>query len=289
MRVLVTGSTGFIGRQFCKYKQDQFEIVALVRDINKVSFENVEVRQFDGSYQSLVDALHGVDAVLHLATTYIAEHKAEDIDQLIDSNLTFGTKILEAMVETKVNKLVNIGTTWQRYNGEEHRYVNLYATTKQAFQEIVNWYSDAKGLSVINLHLNDSYGEEDSRKKLIQLLIERAEDGKPLNMSPGEQRFDACYISDILNGVSIALDMLNKNEQLVNDTYALLTGKDMSLRELVRKIEQLVGKSICVNWGAREYRAREVMEVPFEQYCILPNWVPEIDLDKGIKRMLKKQ
>lgn len=288
MRVLVTGASGFIGSQFCKYKRDEFEIVALVRDISKVNFDGVEVRYFDGSYQSLVDSLQDVDAVLHLATTYIAEHKAEDIGRLIDSNVMFGTMLLEAMAEQGVTKLVNIGTTWQKFNGEDHRYANLYAATKQAFQEIVNWYSDAKGLSVINLHLNDTYGEEDTRKKLIQLLIETAKSGVTLAMSPGEQRFETCHIGDVLDGLSIALKNLNQTEDTLNSTYALLTGEDKSLRELVAEIEQAVGKPLCIEWGAREYRKREVMSVPFDHYQILPQWSPKIGLKEGIVRMLNK-
>ncbi|WBM60744.1 NAD(P)-dependent oxidoreductase [Providencia sp. PROV188] len=285
MKILVTGASGFIGSQFCKYHSSVFEPIALVRN-SSLPIENT--RYYDGSYDSLCQALEDIDIVLHLATYYTAEHKPDDIHKIIDANISFGAHLLEAMKERKVKKLINIGTTWQYYMGDDHRYANLYAASKQAFQEFVNWYVDSQGFSVINLHLNDTYGEEDTRKKLLQLLIECAVTGRALDMSPGEQQFETCYIRDVIQGIEIALEIINDSPSHYNETYSLLSGNNHTLKKLVSIVESITNEKISIHWGARPYRNREVMEIPYNCYKILPGWQPKISIYDGIEILFKK-
>ncbi|EMK3755670.1 NAD(P)-dependent oxidoreductase [Providencia rettgeri] len=280
MKILVTGASGFIGSQFCKYHSSEFEPIALVRNANSSIKKS---RYYDGSYDSLCQALEGIDIVLHLATYYSAEHNPDDIHKLIDANISFGTYLLEAMKEKQVKKFINIGTTWQNYMGDKHRYANLYAASKQAFQEIVNWYVDSQNYSVINLHLNDTYGEEDTRKKLIQLLIECAITGRELKMSPGEQQFESCYIHDIIQGLEIALKMIIDSPPNYNETYSLLSGNNCSLKELASIIEKVTNKKISIHWGGRPYRDREIMKIPYHCYETLPGWQPKTSIHDGIE------
>jgi len=288
MKILVTGASGFIGRQFCQYYNSQFEITALVRNPADFNITGVNVCNYDGHYDSIYKALDGIDVVIHLATYYVAEHQEKDVLPLVNANITFGTLLLEAMAEQGINKFLNIGTTWQKFEGD-YRYANLYAATKQAFQEIVNWYSDAKGFSVLNLHLNDTYGEEDSRKKIIQLLIETAQSGKCLDMSLGEQRFETCYITDVLNALKVSLKYLKCFENHQNETYSILTGQDCSLKDLVKKVQEIMALPINIKWGVRPYRDREVMKPPYEHYSVLPNWSPKVSLENGLKKMIRKK
>ncbi|PSU63853.1 NAD-dependent epimerase/dehydratase family protein, partial [Photobacterium phosphoreum] len=259
MRILLTGATGFIGDNFIRCNNKKYEISVLVRDSTKIKSTDVKVFEFDGSLESIVKSLDGVDIVIHLATYYVAEHESEDVYKLINSNVMFGSLLLEAMNILEIKKIINIGTTWQKFNSEDFRYANLYAATKQAFQEIISWYSDAKNFKVINLHLNDTYGEDDKRKKIIQLLIESAFLEKPLDMSLGEQQFETCYISDVIRAIDNCVQDLELSNEIKNETYSLLTGDYLTLKELVSEVESVINKKINVNWGEREYREREVM------------------------------
>lgn len=289
MKVLITGASGFIGQNFIKKYSGIFEIRALGRNLESIAcYEKVEQFYYDGTIASVKQALINVDAVIHLATCYIATHQEDDIDKLLSANITFGTHLLEAMKQTDIRRLVNIGTTWQKFNGEHYRYANLYAATKQAFQEIVGYYSDACKWSCVNLHLNDTYGRDDYRKKIIQLLIETAESGSSLDMSPGEQLFEACHIDDTVIAINVALErVLDSNTPCVEE-YSILTGDSLTLKELVQLIESVSGKKININWGTRAYREREVMFLPKDKYQILPGWEKNISLEFGIREFLIK-
>ncbi|SBT11694.1 NAD-dependent epimerase/dehydratase family protein [Vibrio celticus] len=286
MKILVTGATGFVGQQFITSMYEYYEIHALVRN-QGVSIAGVHVHYYDGTIGSIKNALKDIDVVLHLATCFRALHTEDDIDPLLEANIVFGTHLLEAMKQTKTSKIVNVGTTWQRFNCEYYRYANLYAATKQAFQELLGFYSDAYQWQSLNLHFNDTYGKEDHRKKIIQLLIETAINKGTLDMSLGEQRFETCYISDAVNALNIGLERVLSTRVPLNEEFSILTGNDTSLKELVVIIEDEIGLPININWGARAYREREVMKIPFSSYQCLPNWNKKVSLKEGIKLLIE--
>lgn len=282
MKILVTGATGFVGQQFIASMRDDYEIHALVRGHN-VSIPGAKVHHYDGTIRSIKTALNDIDAVLHLATCYRAVHTEDDITPLLEANLIFGTNLLEAMKQTKTSRIVNVGTTWQKFGNEHHRYANLYAATKQAFQELLGFYADAYQWQSLNLHFNDTYGKNDHRKKIIQLLIETARNGVSLDMSPGEQRFETCHINDAVSALDVSLKRVYTSDEPKNEEFSILTGDDMSLKDLVKTIEEVINLPININWGARPYRNREVMVLPHDRYCVLMDWEKKVVLVEGIR------
>lgn len=282
MNILITGATGYVGRSFIESEASQYNITALVR--KKCLNLHSEVKQviYDGTIESIKESLENVDLVLHLATKYVAEHQESDVKEIIESNVLFGANLLEAMKQKNVSKIVNIGTTWQMYEGKSSQYANLYASSKQSFQEILKFYTDCYSWQTLNLHLNDTYGENDKRKKIIQLLIESAIDGNKLDMSMGHQRFETCHIVDVISALKISLDLVQEKKDSYFEVFSILTGDDVSLRELADMISEVTGYQLNINWGARPYRNREVMNVPTEAYKILPGWNKSITLNTGI-------
>ncbi|HFG1965543.1 TPA: NAD-dependent epimerase/dehydratase family protein [Vibrio cholerae] len=281
MKVLITGATGFVGQHFISAMHNDYQIDALVRSKN-INIDNVNVHYYDGTISSIKDALKDIDVVLHLATYYRAIHEEKDVLPLLESNIVFGTQLLEAMKQTKTTRIVNVGTTWQKYEGKHYRYANLYAATKQAFQELLSFYADTYSWNSLNLHFNDTYGKNDHRKKIIQLLIETAKNGASIDMSPGEQRFETCHIDDAISALDIAIKRIYYSNQPKNEEFSILTGDDTSLKDLVSQIEKAINLPININWGAREYREREIMFTPVECYRILPGWTKKKPLSEGV-------
>lgn len=223
------------------------------------------------------------DVVFHLASQFIAGHTHADVETLIGSNILFATQLAEAMAANRNIYLINTGSAWQHDDGG-YAPVNLYAATKQAFEDILAYYGSAHGLRVITLILFDTYGPADPRGKLLSILGQAMKSGEPLSLSPGRQLIDLVYIDDVIDAYVHCADLLPRQKDW-HARYGISSGQPRTVRELVAVIEAAMGVSLPVKWGGRPYRDREVM-VPWTQSTPPPGWAPKTPLELGIARTM---
>jgi nucleoside-diphosphate-sugar epimerase len=69
--------------------------------------------------------------------------------------------------------------------------------------------------------------------------------------------------------------------------YAISSEEVVKLKDLVKLYEQVPRSKLKIEWGARPYRAREVM-VPWDKGESLPGWRPLTSLQEGIRKLLFK-
>lgn len=290
---LVTGATGFVGSHLvsCLVKSGwQVHIVcrANSRMPDVPEFLRVTKHTHDGSTEGMIrlvgDARPSV--VFHLASLFLSQHESSDIERLIQSNVLFGNQLLEAMKIHGVNHFINTGTSWQHYEDQTYSPANLYAATKQAFESLLQYYVEAGGLRAITLKLLDTYGPNDPRPKLMNLLKRVAQDMQPLAMSPGEQWLDLVHVDDVMQAYLTAAERLLAGAVQGHECYAVSSGQPIQLRELVRLVENVLGRSLPINWGARAYRSREVMQ-PWEG-VLLPGWAAQVNLAQAIRDMFSE-
>jgi nucleoside-diphosphate-sugar epimerase len=162
--------------------------------------------------------------------------------------------------------------------------VSLYAATKQAFEALLDFYIDAHGFRAITLKLFDTYGPRDPRPKLLSLLATAAATGVALDLSAGEQLIDLVYIDDVVEAFVLAGQRLLSGASGASETYAVSSGSPVPLRQLVAQYAAVTGAQLNLRWGARPYRAREVM-VPWNTGAALPGWAPTVSLEEGFRRV----
>ncbi|TAL55373.1 MAG: NAD(P)-dependent oxidoreductase [Pandoraea sp.] len=290
---LITGATGFIGGAIARRLSELgWGVHTLVRQSSNLdqvlgadTWTGAHVH--DGTTESMLSILNEVrpDIIFHLASLFISEHSAGDVSKLIESNLLFATQLAEAATPAGVKGFINTGTAWQYYQGSTYCPVNLYAATKQAFEDILSWYHDARGLSCVTLKLFDTYGPGDRRRKLINILVDASKNGTVLNMSPGEQILDLCHIDDVVSAYVRAADMLLEQSEPMFQDY-MISGERLRLRDLVALVERVAGRALLVDFGGRPYRAREVMQPWNDSTKSLPSWRPSIGLEQGVRQLL---
>lgn len=234
----------------------------------------------------MIDFFKTVDAevVFHLASAIIVEHNVSDVDLLIDSNVKFGAQVLESMKESSTKLIINTGTSWQHYNNEDYNPVCLYAATKESFEKLMEYYIQAENIRAITLKLFDNYGENDIRPKLINLLNKFSREKTELDMSPGEQMIDLVHIDDVVDAFIKAYEYLLNHKKIKHEKYAVSSGREINLKDLISIYENVTGNKILVNWGGRPYRKREVMNL-WRNFKTLPNWKCTISIEEGLKRM----
>lgn len=291
-KCIITGAGGFVGSNLTRtLLQQDYEVNVIVKEgmglglIEDIK-EQVNVFAYDGNIAALIDfckSLGKLDVVFHLASLVLTNHTVQDIDELISSNIAFGTHLLEAMELCECNKMINTSTYWQHYNQEEYNPVNLYAATKEAFEKILEYYARVKNISAITLEIFDNYGPGDPRPKLMNLLKRCYYNDEILKMTPGEQLIDLLYIDDLIEGYIAADKMILEANSC--SKYMLTAGQRVTLKQLVSKFEAVTNKKLDITFGGMPYKEREVM-IPWDKGVILPNWSKKVDLEEGIKRFI---
>lgn len=291
-RVLITGAAGFVGSNLVRHLINlDWEVHILTRpktnlELLELQLDRISVHEHDGTTDGMIQLVKEADPqiIYHLASLFLAQHKSSDVESLIQSNLLLSTQIAEAMSINGVGYLINTGTSWQHYLNEAYNPVNLYAATKQAAEDILKYYIEARNIKVMTLALFDTYGPSDSRAKLITLLSKAAFSKQQLGMSPGEQCIDLVYIDDVVNAFVKAAEII-VDQRDGYSCYGVASGKPSTVKEVVQTFSSVIGFDLPVVFGERPYREREVMQC-WSDYERLPGWTSTTTLQEGLTQIV---
>lgn len=288
-QALVTGATGFVGSGLARrLVEDGWRVHALVRPSSSLDRlaavkDEIEVVADPGDVEGLTERLADIelDAVFHLAAHFVGQHAPADIVPLVNANVGLPARLAEAVSATGREGLVfvNTGTAWQHAEGEPYNPVALYAAMKQAAADVLRFYADAGAFRLVHVAIYDTYGPDDPRPKLLNMLRRVQAEGTPLAMSSGQQLIDLVYIDDVADAFLAAAAA---GEHLAE--YAVTSGAPVSLRGLVDAVERVTGEPVPVEWGARPDRAKEMRE-HWQFAPAVPGWSPKVSLEEGIKRV----
>lgn len=294
-RAVVTGAVGFIGSRMCRYLLDNgWDVAAIVRPgrfpvhLDAIAGDMAHF-ETNGDIAGLADFFTAFQpsTVFHFAARYVADHREDDVVPLVVDNIQFGVSVLEAMRLASVPALVHAGTSWQNSRFDDVTYApsNLYAATKQAFEDIVRYYVEAGVVRAVCLRIFDSYGEDDHRRKLLYFLMEALRSGERIGLTAGEQQIDLVHVSDICCAFETAGALLfEESVERFQPVYGISSGARISIRQLAALLEGISGRKLCALWGERPYRRGEVMRLQ-TGYPVLPGWRPLIPLETGLRAL----
>ena len=286
MKLLLTGATGYIGKKLvAKLKE-------LNHDLYVVARPESDVSGIDNCVESIIfntdlKKMHGQicqirpEGWINLAGTYYGVHDVDKIAPLLNDNIVFETYVLDAVVKSGGSVVIHTSSFQQRKDGKEYSPINLYASVKQAFEDILFYYSSTEKIREITLELFDTYGSDDNRNKVFN-YVRRLKAGDTLDMSPGEQKMYFCYIDDDISAYIKALEILMDKNAGFRKKYSVRGENPIELKSFVDQYIKLVGSRISVNWGKRPYMEQEIMD-PTGYGIVLPGWKSEIGYEQGIQ------
>lgn len=282
--ILITGATGFIGSNFVEANYKDNQLIILHRKNSNISrfkeHKNCFFCEYDETLESLnqINEIGKPDVVLHLATHFVPTHDSRDIDLLVNANILFSMHLAEYCKNVNIKNFIFAGTIWQNYQNQTYNPLSLYAATKQAFADILKFYSEVHGFNSAILKLPDVYGPNDERKKIFNIIQQFSEQKKQLEMSKGEQIVDILNIKDVINGLNLIVQNINKdpNFQGYNE-YCLTNPIKYTLKELVSVFLEYKKIVVDIKWGKKPYRPREIFSA-IMNIKSLPGWEKTYDI-----------
>lgn len=288
-RVLVTGLTGYMGSHLARALLPDHDVYGLVREPLRTEYiadfrDHVHLLTVDGSYASVEAAVREAqpDLVYHLAAYYTGTRGPEAVPALIASNVTFGAYLLEAMSACGCPALVYASTVMAHYGGEAYRPLNLYAATKQAFSDLLAYYTDAGLMRSVTLVLSDTYGPDDHRPKVLNLIRNAALNGDTIALSDGGQDYDVVHINDVVQAFQMAGAQLLQQNSWKNEVFQICANHPLSLRqtaELMLEVNELPDGTAA--WGQRAGTERELRRA-VRVYPALPGWKAAVGINDGL-------
>lgn len=283
MKILITGATGFVGRNFVPLLKDEQELTLIVRNKEKAyRLYGNDVRICSLEDPDLGDTKY--DIVFHLAAHLTSAEDSDNLDMLLEANIIFGTRLLNNLKSNPPKLFVNFGTFAEyRCGPMETHNAYLYSATKSAFKEILKFYSEKYDFKYINVIPYTIYGGEDSHKKVIDILKESTTSKTELKMSEGRQILDFIHIKDVVSFLKYIVQKYNYFCASNIMEYHLGTGRGISLREVADLITLKTNKKCNVAWGALPYRKFDVMYAVAPQGPLIESgWRPSIRIEDSL-------
>ena len=134
MKLLLSGASGFIGQHFINKLHKKYDIVALVRQNSNID----PIKNYSKVYICDQAPLNTIlknqyfDGIIHLATLYQHDYCFNDLEKMIESNIVFGSQVLEALSYNPPFFFINALTFAQfgLLNSCEYYPINFYTATK---------------------------------------------------------------------------------------------------------------------------------------------------------------
>lgn len=235
MRILVTGTAGFIGSTLAIRLLERGDEVIGVDNLNdyyevtlkearlarlKVypGFTDVRLSVEDRDGMEKLFKQYQPERVVHLAAQAGVRYSLENPHAYIDSNIVGFMNILEGCRHNKVQNLVyassssvygaNESMPFSVHDNVDHP-VSLYAASKKANELMAHTYSHLYGLPTTGLRFFTVYGPWGRPDMALFLFTKSILEGKPIDVfNYGHHRRDFTYIDDIVEGVIRTLDQI---------------------------------------------------------------------------------
>ena len=283
MKVLVTGSAGFIGSALSvsllergydvfgvdnhnDYYDKKLKEARLNRHKNHLRYKHFIQDITNKEFIATLFRKEKFDFVVNLAAQAGVRYSIENPHSYIDSNIYGFTNILEASKENNIKHLVyassssvyglNTSQPFSTHRSTNHP-VSLYAATKKANELMAHTYSHLYNLPTTGLRFFTVYGPFDRPDMALQKFARAILANKKIQVyNYGNHKRDFTYIDDIVEGIVRVLESPAKpNNKWISDDpdpssssapykiFNIGSNKPIAILDYINELESALGKN----------------------------------------------
>lgn len=313
MKVLVTGSRGFIGSAFIResIKEDRFsEIIAFSRNTNeffrdrlednsvlKESINSGKLKIVYGDLNSDISGLcEKVNLVVHFAAKTFVDHSVKDPVSFVQSNTVGTLNLLEEARKQKVDHFITISTDEVYGEAIDDCFSekaalnprNIYAASKASADMITQSYCHTFGMWTAVTRTENNYGEFQHYQKAMPTFISKAlRDEKIPVYGDGQQIRQWLYVNDHVQGIFAIIDNMGRFDG--GEIWNIAGNEEISNLGLAK----LICSSLNKDESLIEFIDDSLIRPGHDKrYCVLSDklrslgWKPTVNLHDGLKNLI---
>ena len=309
MKILVTGSEGFIGshlteelirkghqvRAFILY--NSFNSWGWLEDIPADIKDQFEVCMGDvRDPNGIREAMKGCDCVMHLAALIAIPFSYSSPDSYIDTNIKGTLNIVQAARDMDI-KVVHTSTS-EVYGSAEYIPIDErhplkgqspYSASKIGADQIALSFYNSFDTKISIIRPFNTYGPRQSARAVIPTIITQILDGeRRIKLGSTHPTRDFTYIDDTVSGFLAALD----TDEGIGEVINLGSGFEISIEDTVKTIAKVCDVEVdIVSDNERLRPEKSEVDRLFADNTKakkILNWTPSSSSKKGFEEGLKK-
>ncbi|MFZ3186042.1 MAG: SDR family oxidoreductase [Pseudomonas sp.] len=311
-KILLTGSTGFIGRAVYKrlLLDAQYELLLAARscmDDLPESIVQCQISDIDGAteWQS---ALEAVDVVIHYAARVhvMDDHASDSLTKFRNVNVSGTLNLARQAAAIGVKRFISISSI--KVNGEKtlpgQPYtpddalvpMDPYAISKLEAERGLCALAAETGMEVVIIRPVLVYGP--GVKAIFRSMMSWLSKGVPLPLGGIDNKRSLVALDNL---VDLMVTCIN-HPAAANQTFLVSDGEDLSTSELLRRMAAALGvparllpvPAVLLDAGAALLGQRAMaqrlcgsLQVDIGKTCELLNWSPPVSVDQALRKTAK--
>ncbi len=266
MKILITGSSGFVGKHLVSLLSKNHTIVQydLVNNLNILDEE------------ILFDKMKGVDIVINLAAFISAPESWDKPNEYLINNGVGTLSVVRTAIRAGVKNMIHFSSA-----AVKAKPLTPYAVSKIMSEKVIDLYKKKINMTIVRPENIYGNGQKSSYGYVIHSFINAVKNDQPIKIyGDGKQVRDFVYIDDVTKIIQKILED-NISGKVVN----VGLGKGVSVLELAGIVADTFNKKLQVEYLAKREEPRKSIANTSAMKEIGINFKEFIKLEEGIKKL----
>ena len=292
MRVVVTGSSGFLGSWICRVLAQHHEVTALVRPssdtyrLNSINGLQIESRE-SAEWAAFIRG-ERPDALVLADWWGVGNHDRNDPRQFdnIERMENHATAARDAGVGLVigVGSQAELGPVSNRITEElPDNPTTTYGQAKVALRVLMQDVLKGSATRFAWMRIFSTYGPSDTDTWLIPQLIDTLTKGEVMELTKGEQEWSYLHAFDLARGFKAVIE-----SESISGVVSVGNPQTVVLKDAINIIAEQLGAKGLLGFGKITYRPDQVMKLePACESLTAIGWKPVVSFENGVKQTIQ--